>query len=102
VITLTQDEFNSLFMAYPKVRKAKNGSPVCPYCSNGFSASGIKYWNAATEAGTPFCTIEISCDICHKVIWRGGTWWPWIEDKEELIEQADEVIRDKNNYMRDT
>jgi hypothetical protein len=101
MITLTQDEFNGLFKAYPKVRKAENGSPICPYCSNRLSAHGLKYWHVATW-GAPCCTIEISCDICHKVIWRGGTWWPKIEDKEELIEQADEVISEKHNYMGDT
>ncbi len=95
MIVLTQEEFNGLFKKYPQVRKAEAGEPCCPYCSNALSPKSLEYWNQATEAGTPCCTIEITCDVCDKVIWRGGSWYPGIDDKEELIQETQELLDEK-------
>lgn len=92
MIVLTQEEFNNLFKKYPQVRKAVAGEPCCPYCGNALSPKNLEYWNRSTEAGTPCCFIEIECDVCNKVIWRGGSWYPSIDDREELMKEAQEVL----------
>jgi len=92
MIELTQEEFNNLFKKYPQVRKAEAGEPCCPYCGNAFSPRNLAYYNGSTEAGTPYCNIEITCDVCNKEIWRGGSWYPGIEDKEELLIAAEEAL----------
>lgn len=92
MITLTQEEFDNLFKKYPQVRKAGAGEPCCPYCGNALSPRNLDFYNQATEAGTPCCAIVITCDVCRKVIWRGGSWWPEIDDAEELLQVAQEVL----------
>jgi hypothetical protein len=89
MIILTEEEFNNLFTKYPQVRKAEAGKPCCPYCGNAFSPENLTYYNTSTEAGTPCCGIEITCDVCNKAIWRGGSWYPSIDDNEELLEVAE-------------
>lgn len=92
-IRLTEQEFNDLFTQYPQVRKAENGQPECPYCGNGFTAAGLNYWNSVTDAGTDFCEIEIRCDVCDRVMWRGGSWYPRIEDERELSDFAEFILK---------
>ena len=92
-IHLSEDEFRALFAEFPKIRKASSGEPVCPHCANAFSPENVEYWNQSTEEGTECCEIEIRCDVCGNVAWRGGSWWPHIEDAEDLKAVAEEVLR---------
>ena len=91
-IYLTEQEFAGLFAEYPSVRKAESGAPLCPYCGNALSPEALEFYNGSTEAGTDCCSIEITCDVCGKEIWRGGSWYPGIETREELIEVAADVL----------
>ena len=91
-IILTEEEFAGIFTKYPHVRTGESGMPICPFCGNAFSSKNLEYYNVATLEGTPFCSIEITCDVCNKVIWRGDSWYPGIEDEDELIDVADKVL----------
>lgn len=92
MIELSEAEFVSLFTDYPSVRKAESGSPICPYCNNALSPAALEYYNRASEAGTDCCNIEIICDVCDKEIWRGGSWYPGIDTKDELLDVAAAVL----------
>jgi hypothetical protein len=74
MVELTQDEFTALFAEYPAIRTDDSGAPICPYCSNALSPESIDLMNGSTEDGTPYCNVEITCDVCGKDIWRGGSW----------------------------
>lgn len=99
MVELTQEEFNGLFAKHDVVRKAESGAPICPYCENALSATALAYWNGSTEAGTPFCELELGCDVCGNIIWRGGSWYPGIDDRAELLCEADALFDDK--YSRE-
>lgn len=90
MIYLTEDEFAELFIDYPQVR-VDSGSPLCPHCSNPFSPENLDYYNSCTEYGTECCAIEIKCDVCGHVIWRGGA-WGWVEDKSHLIDMTRDML----------
>ena len=89
-IELTEEEFAQLFKEYPKVYR--EGNVLCPYCSNPLSPKNLEYWETSTESGTPGSSIEITCDVCEKVIWRGNSWYPGIDNKEELKQVVEEII----------
>ena len=93
-IELTQDEFNSLFTDYPEVAHTEAGAPLCPYCGAPLGPQALGYWEASTEAGTPFSDVEITCQSCGKAIWRGGSWTSWIESKADLMEVVTDVLDD--------
>lgn len=95
MIKLTEEEFNNLFKKYKQVRKADNGTPLCIYCGNPFSQENLRYHNDSTEVGTPNCTIEITCDVCHKVIWRGGSWYTGIDNNDDLIYVIEEAMENE-------
>ncbi len=101
MIILTEKEFSNLFTQYPQVRKAEAGEPCCPYCSNAFSPENLAYYNKSTITGTPFCTIKITCDVCKKVIWRGGSWYPGIHNSEELVKIAEKALADELEEYED-
>lgn len=92
MIEITEAEFAALFAKYPAVRKAESGTPLCPYCSNALSPENLGFFNGATESGTGFCEIEITCDVCNRVIWEGASWYPGIDQKDELLEVTGEVL----------
>jgi hypothetical protein len=95
MVELTQDEFTALFAEYPAVRKADSGSPICPYCSNALSPESIDLMNGSTEDGTPYCTVEITCDVCGKDIWRGGSWHGDAISHEERVKTPCHLSRRK-------
>jgi len=96
MIELSQQEFKLLFQQYPQIRKTQNGAPRCPYCGNTFSPENIDYYNSCTESGTDCCEVEITCDVCQKVMWRGGA-WKNIENVLDLEEAVDEVLAYDNS-----
>jgi len=94
-IQLTEEEFREAFRPWDGVERTEAGMPTCPYCHTGLSPENLEHWNNVTEAGTPYCDIEIRCHHCTKVVLRGGSWWPGIETHQELRDVANEVISEE-------
>jgi uncharacterized protein with PIN domain len=92
MVELTQEEFNALFVEYPSVRRAESGAPICPYCSNPLSPEGVELLNGSTEYGTPFCNVEITCDVCGQEVWRGGSWHGGAYNKEEQLTAVEDAL----------
>lgn len=92
MVELTQEEFTALFVEYPQIRKAESGAPICPYCGNALSAASLELWGGSTEYGTPFCNVDIDCDVCGKDIWRGGSWHGDAWSKEEQIQAIEDAL----------
>jgi hypothetical protein len=56
----------------------------CSNCKREITIKNISYYNQETEFGTPHCMIEIICE-CGKLIQRLCSWWPAIENNDELL-----------------
>jgi uncharacterized protein with PIN domain len=95
MIELTDEEFARLFAPYPQVERAESGVPSCPYCHDALSGRSLDYYNGATEAGTDYCTVEITCEACGRMIWRGGSWYPGVETRDELTHVVEDALADE-------
>jgi hypothetical protein len=57
----------------------------------------LKAWSIGTkqQKQVPLAVPLKSPAMCDKVIWRGGSWYPGIDDKEELIQETQELLDEK-------
>lgn len=69
------------FAAILKEHRATN----CPNCAKKIDRNDISWNNPSTEAGTPFCVIDIICIECKKSIAHVNSWYPSIEDFDEVL-----------------
>jgi len=58
----------------------------CPICGKVIDRGDVAWNNASTEAGTPCCSVEIQCLGCDTEIAHIESWWPGIDDFEDVIE----------------
>lgn len=59
-------------------------------CGKEIGREDVMWNNGCTEVGTPFAIIEVICTKCQKEITRVSTWWPSIDNFEELVDVLEE------------
>ena len=65
------------------VLKAK-GYAICKSCGRNIDRGDIAWNNGSTEVGTPCTFVEIICARCDNQVARIHSWYPGIEDMDEL------------------
>ena len=70
------------------------GKDKCPDCKQAISQGDISWnnpygvieiSNGETEAGTPFCFIECLCPKCDSEVFSITSWYPSIDDLDDLL-----------------
>lgn len=57
----------------------------CKECGHRIGWGDIAWNNGQTEAGTGHSSVEIQCSVCQTEIVYFHSWYPEIEDREDLL-----------------
>jgi len=54
-------------------------------CGHRIGFGDIAWNNGSTEYGTEYCVVEIQCVACDREIAHIDSWYPGIDNREELL-----------------
>ncbi len=56
-----------------------------PECDHAIGWGDIAWNNRGTDAGTPYCAVEIICCVCGTDRARITSWYPSIDDHRDIL-----------------
>jgi len=63
----------------------EHGARMCK-CGHAIGWGDIAWNNGSTKAGTEHCDVEIECEACYVEIVHIQSWWPGIDDVDDILE----------------
>lgn len=58
----------------------------CCQCGRELDRGDCSWNNAGTDAGTPYCVLNVICQQCDTEIVHVFSWWPEIEDFSDFVD----------------